>query len=149
MAADITLLFKASVKTVKTRNKALGVSLGGGGGGGGGGGDDPLLLLKRAGNARPKGDFSGRARDVYFLLNVYGIALQDCSPQDIVTCRSKQWILLGALRRQFEDPFEEEKARARLRQIRQGSRSMSECVSEFHQLAGVVQDWPEQVKIHF
>ncbi|XP_048366103.1 syntaxin-18 isoform X2 [Sphaerodactylus townsendi] len=64
MAADITLLFKASVKTVKTRNKALGVSLGGGGGGGGGGGDDPLLLLKRAGNARPKGDFSGRARDV-------------------------------------------------------------------------------------
>uniref|UniRef100_A0ACB8F7T0 Uncharacterized protein n=1 Tax=Sphaerodactylus townsendi TaxID=933632 RepID=A0ACB8F7T0_9SAUR len=48
-----------------------------------------------------------------------------------------------------KDPFEEEKARARLRQIRQGSRSMSEYVSVFRQLAGVVQDWPEQVKIHF
>ncbi|XP_060103265.1 syntaxin-18 isoform X1 [Heteronotia binoei] len=57
MAADITLLFKASVKTVKTRNKALGVPLGGGGG------DEPLLL-KRASSARPKSDFSGRAREV-------------------------------------------------------------------------------------
>uniref|UniRef100_A0ACB8F7F9 Uncharacterized protein n=1 Tax=Sphaerodactylus townsendi TaxID=933632 RepID=A0ACB8F7F9_9SAUR len=59
-----------------------------------------------------------------------------------------------ALRQQFEDPFEEEKARggegsARLQQIRQGSRSVSDYVSEFGQLAGVVQDWPEQVKIHF
>uniref|UniRef100_A0ACB8GEL3 Uncharacterized protein n=1 Tax=Sphaerodactylus townsendi TaxID=933632 RepID=A0ACB8GEL3_9SAUR len=54
-----------------------------------------------------------------------------------------------ALQRQFEDLFEEEKARVGLRQIRQGSRSMSEYVSEFRQLAGVVQDWPEQVKIHF
>uniref|UniRef100_A0ACB8ECN9 Uncharacterized protein n=1 Tax=Sphaerodactylus townsendi TaxID=933632 RepID=A0ACB8ECN9_9SAUR len=54
-----------------------------------------------------------------------------------------------ALRQQFEDPFKEEKARARLRQIRQGSRSMSVYISEFHQLAGVVQDWLEQVQIHF
>uniref|UniRef100_A0ACB8EM87 Uncharacterized protein n=1 Tax=Sphaerodactylus townsendi TaxID=933632 RepID=A0ACB8EM87_9SAUR len=54
-----------------------------------------------------------------------------------------------ALRQQFEDPFEEEKAHARLQQIRQGSLSMSEYISEFHQLAGVVQGWPEQVKIHF
>uniref|UniRef100_A0ACB8FER7 Uncharacterized protein n=1 Tax=Sphaerodactylus townsendi TaxID=933632 RepID=A0ACB8FER7_9SAUR len=45
---------------------------------------------------------------------------------------------------QFEDPFEEEKAWVRLRQIRQGSQSVSEYVSEFRQLAGVVQDWPEQ-----
>ncbi|XP_066487953.1 syntaxin-18 isoform X1 [Tiliqua scincoides] len=54
MAADITLLFKASVKTVKTRNKALGVPLGG---------EDAAaaLLLKRG---RPRSDFSGRARDV-------------------------------------------------------------------------------------
>ncbi|KAL8207630.1 UNVERIFIED_CONTAM: Syntaxin-18 [Gekko kuhli] len=60
MAVDITLLFKASVKTVKTRNKALGVPLGGGP-------DEPSppLLLKRAGSARPpKGDFSARAREV-------------------------------------------------------------------------------------
>uniref|UniRef100_A0ACB8FX06 Uncharacterized protein n=1 Tax=Sphaerodactylus townsendi TaxID=933632 RepID=A0ACB8FX06_9SAUR len=54
-----------------------------------------------------------------------------------------------ALWRQFKDPFEEKKVRARLRQIRQGSRSVSEYVLEFRQLAGVVQDWPEQVKIHF
>uniref|UniRef100_A0ACB8F075 Uncharacterized protein n=1 Tax=Sphaerodactylus townsendi TaxID=933632 RepID=A0ACB8F075_9SAUR len=49
----------------------------------------------------------------------------------------------------FEDPFEEEKAHARLRKIRQGSRFMSEYVSEFRQLAWVVQDWLGQVKIHF
>uniref|UniRef100_A0ACB8FFD8 Uncharacterized protein n=1 Tax=Sphaerodactylus townsendi TaxID=933632 RepID=A0ACB8FFD8_9SAUR len=54
-----------------------------------------------------------------------------------------------ALRRQFEDPFEEEKARVGLRQIRQGSRSVSEYVSEFCQLAGVVQDWPEQMGPHW
>uniref|UniRef100_A0ACB8FSM6 Uncharacterized protein n=1 Tax=Sphaerodactylus townsendi TaxID=933632 RepID=A0ACB8FSM6_9SAUR len=50
---------------------------------------------------------------------------------------------------QFEDPFEEEEAWVRVQQIRQGSQSVSEYVSEFCQLAGVVQDWPEQVKIHF
>uniref|UniRef100_A0A8C5LWI4 Syntaxin-18 n=1 Tax=Leptobrachium leishanense TaxID=445787 RepID=A0A8C5LWI4_9ANUR len=49
MAADITLLFRASVKTVKTRNKALGVSL------------PETDILKRN---RPRGDFSGKARDV-------------------------------------------------------------------------------------
>uniref|UniRef100_A0ACB8FBZ1 Uncharacterized protein n=1 Tax=Sphaerodactylus townsendi TaxID=933632 RepID=A0ACB8FBZ1_9SAUR len=54
-----------------------------------------------------------------------------------------------APRRQFEDLFEEEKARARLRQIQQGSRSVSEYIFEFRQLAWVVQDWPKQVKIHF
>uniref|UniRef100_A0ACB8GF30 Uncharacterized protein n=1 Tax=Sphaerodactylus townsendi TaxID=933632 RepID=A0ACB8GF30_9SAUR len=54
-----------------------------------------------------------------------------------------------ALRRQFKDPFEEEKARAQLRQIQQGSQSVSEYISEFRQLARVVQYWPEQVKIHF
>ncbi|KAM4048822.1 syntaxin-18 [Anomaloglossus baeobatrachus] len=49
MAADITLLFRASVKTVKTRNKALGVSL-----------PETELLRK----SRPRGEFSGKARDV-------------------------------------------------------------------------------------
>ncbi|XP_073430595.1 syntaxin-18 isoform X2 [Dendrobates tinctorius] len=49
MAADITLLFRASVKTVKTRNKALGVSL------------PETDLLKKS---RPRGEFSGKARDV-------------------------------------------------------------------------------------
>ncbi|XP_053560121.1 syntaxin-18 [Bombina bombina] len=49
MAADITLLFRASVKTVKTRNKALGVSL------------PESDLLRRS---RPRGEFNGRAREV-------------------------------------------------------------------------------------
>ncbi|XP_029446961.1 syntaxin-18 [Rhinatrema bivittatum] len=51
MAVDITLLFKASVKTVKTRNKALGVAL------------EPAReeLFRRS---RGRGDFSGRAREV-------------------------------------------------------------------------------------
>uniref|UniRef100_A0ACB8E785 Uncharacterized protein n=1 Tax=Sphaerodactylus townsendi TaxID=933632 RepID=A0ACB8E785_9SAUR len=50
---------------------------------------------------------------------------------------------------QFEDPFEEEKPWVRLWQIWQGFRSVSEYVLEFRQLAGMVQDWPKQVKIHF
>ncbi|XP_068133422.1 syntaxin-18 [Hyperolius riggenbachi] len=49
MAADITLLFRASVKTVKTRNKALGVPL-----------PDTDLLRK----SRHRGQFNARARDV-------------------------------------------------------------------------------------
>ncbi|XP_044139023.1 syntaxin-18 [Bufo gargarizans] len=49
MAADITLLFRASVKTVKTRNKALGVSL------------PETDVLKRS---RARGEFSGKTRDV-------------------------------------------------------------------------------------
>lgn len=54
MAVDITLLFKASVKTVKTRNKALGLPAGDGA-------RDELL---RRGGPRPRSDFSARARDV-------------------------------------------------------------------------------------
>ncbi|KAI3370304.1 hypothetical protein L3Q82_025078 [Scortum barcoo] len=51
MAADITLLFKASVKTVKTRNKAIGV------------GFDSAKedIFKRS---RPKSGFSPKAREV-------------------------------------------------------------------------------------
>ncbi|KAE8629130.1 hypothetical protein XENTR_v10000366 [Xenopus tropicalis] len=49
MAADITLLFRASVKTVKTRNKALGVSL------------PESDVLRRS---RPRGEFGGKAREV-------------------------------------------------------------------------------------
>lgn len=56
MAVDITLLFRASVKTVKTRNKALGVAVGGGPEGG----RDELFRR----SPRPKGDFSSRAREV-------------------------------------------------------------------------------------
>ncbi|XP_072476312.1 syntaxin-18 isoform X2 [Notamacropus eugenii] len=58
MAVDITLLFRASVKTVKTRNKALGVAVGGGGGSDGAREE----LFRRS--PRPKGDFSSRAREV-------------------------------------------------------------------------------------
>nr|XP_048704832.1 syntaxin-18 isoform X3 [Caretta caretta] len=54
MAVDITLLFKASVKTVKTRNKALGVPAG----------DSPRDELLKRGSQRPKSDFSCRAREV-------------------------------------------------------------------------------------
>nr|XP_048317585.1 syntaxin-18 isoform X1 [Myodes glareolus] len=56
MAVDITLLFRASVKTVKTRNKALGVAVGGGADG------SRDELFRRS--PRPKGDFSNRAREV-------------------------------------------------------------------------------------
>ncbi|XP_009204783.1 syntaxin-18 isoform X3 [Papio anubis] len=56
MAVDITLLFRASVKTVKTRNKALGVAVGGGVDG------SRDELFRRS--PRPKGDFSCRAREV-------------------------------------------------------------------------------------
>ncbi|XP_069497407.1 syntaxin-18 [Ambystoma mexicanum] len=51
MAVDITLLFKASVKTVKTRNKALGVAI-----------ESSKDELFR--KSRPKGDFSARAKEV-------------------------------------------------------------------------------------
>ncbi|KAJ7398186.1 hypothetical protein BTVI_01334 [Pitangus sulphuratus] len=56
MAVDITLLFKASVKTVKTRNKALGVAAAAG--------DSPRDELLKRGAARSKSDFTGRAREV-------------------------------------------------------------------------------------
>ncbi|RXM99324.1 Syntaxin-18 [Acipenser ruthenus] len=51
MVVDITLLFKASVKTVKTRNKAIGVCF------------DSAKdeILKKS---RPKSDFSSRAKEV-------------------------------------------------------------------------------------
>ncbi|XP_038598372.1 syntaxin-18-like [Tachyglossus aculeatus] len=55
MAANITLLFWASVKTVKTRNKALGVTVAGPDGG-----RDELFRK----SPRPKGHFSARAREV-------------------------------------------------------------------------------------
>ncbi|XP_066576132.1 syntaxin-18 [Amia ocellicauda] len=51
MAVDITLLFKASVKTVKTRNKAIGVGFD----------TSKDELFKKS---RPKSDFSNRAKDV-------------------------------------------------------------------------------------
>ncbi|XP_039191791.1 syntaxin-18 isoform X4 [Crotalus tigris] len=53
-AADITALFKASVKTVKTRNKALGVPPGGA--------EPAALWPRRAPGGR--GGFSARAREV-------------------------------------------------------------------------------------
>uniref|UniRef100_A0A8C5KVS9 Syntaxin-18 n=1 Tax=Jaculus jaculus TaxID=51337 RepID=A0A8C5KVS9_JACJA len=56
MAVDITLLFRASVKTVKTRNKALGVAVCGAADG------SREELFRRS--PRPKGDFSSRAREV-------------------------------------------------------------------------------------
>ncbi|XP_061235735.1 syntaxin-18 isoform X2 [Neopsephotus bourkii] len=55
MAVDITLLFKASVKTVKTRNKALGVAAAG---------DNARDELLKRSAARSKSDFTGRAREV-------------------------------------------------------------------------------------
>lgn len=54
MAVDITLLFKASVKTVKTRNKALGVAAG----------DTARDELLKRSAARSKSDFTSRAREV-------------------------------------------------------------------------------------
>ncbi|XP_075608612.1 syntaxin-18 isoform X1 [Balearica regulorum gibbericeps] len=54
MAVDITLLFKASVKTVKTRNKALGVAAG----------DSARDELLKRSATRSKSDFTSRAREV-------------------------------------------------------------------------------------
>uniref|UniRef100_A0A2K5YRW4 SNARE-complex protein Syntaxin-18 N-terminal domain-containing protein n=1 Tax=Mandrillus leucophaeus TaxID=9568 RepID=A0A2K5YRW4_MANLE len=55
-AVDITLLFRTSVKTVKTQNKALGVAVSGGVDGSRG------ELFRRS--PWPKGDFSSRAHEV-------------------------------------------------------------------------------------
>ncbi|XP_070362341.1 syntaxin-18 isoform X2 [Equus asinus] len=74
MAVDITLLFRASVKTVKTRNKALGVAVGGGVDG------SRDELFRRS--PRPKGDFSSRAREVVACclsrLRMHGCAHGEC-----------------------------------------------------------------------
>ncbi|XP_046512572.1 syntaxin-18 isoform X1 [Equus quagga] len=74
MAVDITLLFRASVKTVKTRNKALGVAVGGGVDG------SRDELFRRS--PRPKGDFSSRAREVVACclsrLRMHGCARGEC-----------------------------------------------------------------------
>lgn len=51
MAVDITLLFKASVKTVKTRNKAMGVVF-----------DSPKDEIFK--KSRPKNGFSLKAKEV-------------------------------------------------------------------------------------
>ncbi|KAF4802108.1 hypothetical protein TURU_028411 [Turdus rufiventris] len=61
MAVDITLLFKASVKTVKTRNKALGVAAAG---------DSARDELLKRGTARSKSDFTSRAREVELPLSL-------------------------------------------------------------------------------
>ncbi|KAK7140823.1 hypothetical protein R3I93_015074 [Phoxinus phoxinus] len=57
MAADITLLFKASVKTVKTRNKALGLIESGGR-------DDSSGARRPRPKERDRDSFSSRAREV-------------------------------------------------------------------------------------
>lgn len=51
MAVDITLLFKASVKTVKTRNKAIGIGF-----------DSTKDDIFR--RSRPKSGFSPKAKEV-------------------------------------------------------------------------------------
>uniref|UniRef100_A0A9L0SGW2 Syntaxin-18 n=1 Tax=Equus caballus TaxID=9796 RepID=A0A9L0SGW2_HORSE len=79
MAVDITLLFRASVKTVKTRNKALGVAVGGGVDG------SRDELFRRS--PRPKGDFSSRAREVVACclsrLRMHGCAHGKCCPRTL------------------------------------------------------------------
>lgn len=57
MAADITLLFKASVKTVKTRNKALGLI-------DSSNRDETGGAKRPRARARDRDSFSGRAREV-------------------------------------------------------------------------------------
>ncbi|KAK7137459.1 hypothetical protein R3I94_013187 [Phoxinus phoxinus] len=57
MAADITLLFKASVKTVKTRNKALGLIESGGR-------DDSSGARRPRPKERDRDSFSSKAREV-------------------------------------------------------------------------------------
>uniref|UniRef100_A0ACB8E6N7 Uncharacterized protein n=1 Tax=Sphaerodactylus townsendi TaxID=933632 RepID=A0ACB8E6N7_9SAUR len=56
---------------------------------------------------------------------------------------------MAALRRCLEDPFQEEKAKSKMQKLWQGSSSVADFTSEFHQLAGQIRDWPESVIIHF
>uniref|UniRef100_A0ACB8FFV8 Uncharacterized protein n=1 Tax=Sphaerodactylus townsendi TaxID=933632 RepID=A0ACB8FFV8_9SAUR len=49
---------------------------------------------------------------------------------------------------QLEDPFQEEMVHTRLQKIWQETQRVSEDISQFCQLAGAIQDWPETEKIH-
>uniref|UniRef100_A0ACB8F7K9 Uncharacterized protein n=1 Tax=Sphaerodactylus townsendi TaxID=933632 RepID=A0ACB8F7K9_9SAUR len=49
----------------------------------------------------------------------------------------------------FEDPFQEERVRRKLQNLRQGTRSAADFTLEFRQLAGQIRDWPEPVLIHW
>lgn len=61
MAVDITLLFRASVKTVKTRNKAIGLAFE----------SQKDELLKRS---RPSNGFSSKAKEVVSAVTLgYGL----------------------------------------------------------------------------
>ncbi|XP_076005947.1 syntaxin-18 [Genypterus blacodes] len=76
MAVDITLLFKASVKTVKTRNKAIGV------------GPDPAVKDEIFKRTRPKSGFSPRAREV--ISNITKL-------KDFLLQHRKDYVIAGSL----------------------------------------------------
>lgn len=85
MAVDITLLFRASVKTVKTRNKALGVAVGGGVEG------SRDELFRRS--PRPKGDFSSRAAVVsWFAMETAGWIAGGADPNPGCLCLVEQCV---------------------------------------------------------
>uniref|UniRef100_A0ACB8FT61 Uncharacterized protein n=1 Tax=Sphaerodactylus townsendi TaxID=933632 RepID=A0ACB8FT61_9SAUR len=56
---------------------------------------------------------------------------------------------MSALCRRFEGPFQEERAKRKLQNLRQGMRLVADFTSEFCQLAGQIRDWPEPVLVHF
>ncbi|XP_062813562.1 uncharacterized protein LOC134292463 [Anolis carolinensis] len=56
---------------------------------------------------------------------------------------------LRALRERFEDPLAEERAKAQLKRIYQGGRTVSEYVLEFKATAGKIRDWSDTTKLEY
>uniref|UniRef100_A0A803TH52 Retrotransposon gag domain-containing protein n=1 Tax=Anolis carolinensis TaxID=28377 RepID=A0A803TH52_ANOCA len=56
---------------------------------------------------------------------------------------------LRAFRERFEDPLAEERAKAQLKRIYQGGRTVSEYVLEFKATAGKIRDWSDTTKLEY
>ncbi|XP_062833673.1 uncharacterized protein LOC107983063 isoform X2 [Anolis carolinensis] len=56
---------------------------------------------------------------------------------------------LRALRERFEDPLAEERAKAQLKRIYQGGRTVSEYALEFKATAGKIRDWSDTTKLEY
>uniref|UniRef100_A0ACB8F0H3 Uncharacterized protein n=1 Tax=Sphaerodactylus townsendi TaxID=933632 RepID=A0ACB8F0H3_9SAUR len=66
--------------------------------------------------------------------------------EDAPEIHDLEWFLV-ALRRRFEEPLAEEKARMALQRLRQGDCVVSDFVAEFCRLASRLRGWPEMVLV--